>query len=151
LLRLSRLPAVIVRVMFHRRRLLAAVAAAALHAEHLPGRVVAITDGDTIKVMHDGAAERIRMWDRASIVTVTVRDIESLRAHGGRGRLARWSESEPGTGARRAGVVVSAGHGRDAVLGCWNRGRGRRSAGYGATRRRLPPCKWGKAGAAPVY
>ena len=26
------------------------------------GKVVGITDGDTIRVIHDGAAERIRLW-----------------------------------------------------------------------------------------
>jgi hypothetical protein len=35
---------------------LAAVAAAALYAEDFAGKVVAITDGDTLKVMHDGMA-----------------------------------------------------------------------------------------------
>jgi micrococcal nuclease len=45
-----------------RRLFLLAAVAAALYAEDFTGRVVAITDGDTIKVMHDGAAERIRLW-----------------------------------------------------------------------------------------
>jgi micrococcal nuclease len=48
--------------MTRRLFLLAAVAAAVLYAEDFTGRVVAITDGDTIKVMHNGAAERIRLW-----------------------------------------------------------------------------------------
>jgi micrococcal nuclease len=48
--------------MIRRLFLLAAVAAVALWAEDFTGKVVAITDGDTIKVMHNGAAERIRLW-----------------------------------------------------------------------------------------
>jgi endonuclease YncB( thermonuclease family) len=32
------------------------------YAGDFSGRVVAITDGDTIKVMHNGVAERIRLW-----------------------------------------------------------------------------------------
>ena len=48
--------------MFPRLLLLAAVAAATLCAADFSGKVVAITDGDTIRVMHDGAAERIRLW-----------------------------------------------------------------------------------------
>ena len=48
--------------MTRRLFLLAAVAAAALYAEDFTGKVVAITDGDTIKVMHNGASERIRLW-----------------------------------------------------------------------------------------
>ena len=42
--------------------LLAAVAAAALYAEDFAGKGVAITDGDTIKVIRNGAAEPIRLW-----------------------------------------------------------------------------------------
>jgi micrococcal nuclease len=42
--------------------LLAAVGAAALCAEDFTGKVVAITDGDTIQVMHNSVAERIRLW-----------------------------------------------------------------------------------------
>ena len=48
--------------MTRRLFLLAAVAAAALYAEDFAVRVVAISDGDTIRVMHNGAAERIRLW-----------------------------------------------------------------------------------------
>ena len=48
--------------MTRRLFLLAAVAAAALYAEDFTGKVVAITDGGTIKVMHNGASERIRLW-----------------------------------------------------------------------------------------
>jgi len=48
--------------MTRRLFLLAAVAAAALYAEDFTGKVVGITDGETIKVMHNGAAERIRLW-----------------------------------------------------------------------------------------
>jgi endonuclease YncB( thermonuclease family) len=42
--------------------LLAAIATAALYAEDFAGKVVAISDGDTIRVMHNGASERIRLW-----------------------------------------------------------------------------------------
>jgi hypothetical protein len=37
-------------------------AAAALCAEDFTGKVLAITDGDTIRVLHDGKAERIQLW-----------------------------------------------------------------------------------------
>ena len=50
------------RVVTRRLFLLAAVAAAALCAEDFAGKVVAISDGDTIRVMHNGASERIRLW-----------------------------------------------------------------------------------------
>jgi endonuclease YncB( thermonuclease family) len=40
---------------------LAAIAVLA-HADDFTGKVVAITDGDTIKVMHNGLAERVRLW-----------------------------------------------------------------------------------------
>ena len=43
------------------RRLILLAAAAARCAEDFTGRVVGITDGDTIKVTHDGMAERIRL------------------------------------------------------------------------------------------
>jgi micrococcal nuclease len=48
--------------MIRRLFLLSAIAAVALWAEDFTGKVVAITDGDTIKVMHNGAAERVRLW-----------------------------------------------------------------------------------------
>src|SRR3954469_21357686 len=48
--------------MTRRLFLLVAAAATTLLAEDFTGKVVAITDGDTIKVMHGGAAERIRLW-----------------------------------------------------------------------------------------
>ena len=41
--------------------LLAAAVLVPLYAEDFTGKVVGITDGDTIKVMHNGAAERIRL------------------------------------------------------------------------------------------
>jgi micrococcal nuclease len=41
---------------------LLAAAATALLAEDFTGRVVAISDGDTIRVMHEGRAERVRLW-----------------------------------------------------------------------------------------
>jgi hypothetical protein len=37
-------------------------AAAALAAQDFTGNVLGITDGDTIRVMHNGAAERVRLW-----------------------------------------------------------------------------------------
>jgi len=48
--------------MTRRLFLLAAVAAATLLAENFTGKVVGITDGDTIRVMHNGVPERIRLW-----------------------------------------------------------------------------------------
>ena len=36
--------------------------AASLFAESFSGKVVAITDVDTIKVLHNGLAERVRLW-----------------------------------------------------------------------------------------
>jgi micrococcal nuclease len=48
--------------MTRRLFLLAAVAAAVLSGEDFTGKVVAITDGDTMKIMHNGVAERIRLW-----------------------------------------------------------------------------------------
>ena len=50
------------RVVTRRLFLLVAVAAAALCAEDFAGKVVTISDGDTIRVMHNGASERIRLW-----------------------------------------------------------------------------------------
>jgi micrococcal nuclease len=44
------------------RIFLLVVVAANLFAADFTGKVVAITGGDTIKVMHGGAAERIRLW-----------------------------------------------------------------------------------------
>jgi len=32
------------------------------HAESFSGKVVGISDGDTIRVIHNGAAERVRLW-----------------------------------------------------------------------------------------
>jgi endonuclease YncB( thermonuclease family) len=48
--------------MTRRLFVLAAVATATLYAEDFTGKVVGITDGDTIRVMHNGAPERIRLW-----------------------------------------------------------------------------------------
>src|SRR5512132_3820788 len=39
-----------------------AVAAAVASVQDFQGKVVSITDGDTIRVMHNGLAERIRLW-----------------------------------------------------------------------------------------
>ena len=47
--------------MTRRLWLLIAVAATALCAEDFTGKVVAITDADTIKIMHADVAERIRL------------------------------------------------------------------------------------------
>ena len=44
------------------RLFLLVAAAATLLAEDFSGKVVDITDGDTIRVMHNGAPERIRLW-----------------------------------------------------------------------------------------
>ncbi len=44
------------------RLLLLILAAWSLLAESLSGRVVAISDGGTIHVMHQGRAERVRLW-----------------------------------------------------------------------------------------
>src|SRR5271157_4345740 len=35
---------------------------AGIAGESFTGKVVAISDGDTIRVMHNGRAERIRLW-----------------------------------------------------------------------------------------
>src|ERR1039457_5159461 len=48
--------------MTRRLFLLAALASTALYAEDFAGKVVSITDGDTIRVMHNGVSERIRLW-----------------------------------------------------------------------------------------
>ena len=45
-----------------RRLFLLAAVAAALFAQDFTGNVVSITDGDTIRVMHNGVSERIRLW-----------------------------------------------------------------------------------------
>jgi hypothetical protein len=45
-----------------RRLFLLAAVAAALAAQDFTGKVVSITDGDTIRVMHDSVSERIRFW-----------------------------------------------------------------------------------------
>ena len=47
--------------MTRRLWLLIAVAATTLSADDFTGKVVAITDGDTIRVMRDGRAERVRL------------------------------------------------------------------------------------------
>jgi micrococcal nuclease len=38
------------------------LAAIALHAEGFTGKVVSITDGDTIRVMRDGVSVPVRLW-----------------------------------------------------------------------------------------
>ena len=48
--------------MTRRLFLLAVVAAAHILAQDFTGQVVSITDGDTIRVMHNGVSERIRLW-----------------------------------------------------------------------------------------
>jgi len=44
------------------RFLILAVIAVVASAADFEGKVVSISDGDTIRVMHNGAAERIRLW-----------------------------------------------------------------------------------------
>src|SRR5450432_3832713 len=48
--------------MLRRLFILAAATAVAPLGQDFTGRVIAITDGDTIRVMHDGASERVRLW-----------------------------------------------------------------------------------------
>lgn len=48
--------------MLRRLILLVAATVGALCAEDFTGKVVTISDGDTIRVMRNGAAERIRLW-----------------------------------------------------------------------------------------
>ena len=48
--------------MTRRLFLLAVVAATHILAQDFTGKVVSITDGDTIRVMHNGVSERIRLW-----------------------------------------------------------------------------------------
>jgi endonuclease YncB( thermonuclease family) len=45
-----------------RRVFLLAAVATALLAEDFSGTVVGISDGDTIRVLHDGREERVRLW-----------------------------------------------------------------------------------------
>jgi endonuclease YncB( thermonuclease family) len=45
-----------------RRLFLLIAVATTLLAEDFSGKVVAITDGDTIRVMRDGRSERVRLW-----------------------------------------------------------------------------------------
>src|SRR5262245_29621651 len=45
-----------------RRIFLFAAIATALFAEDFIGKVVGISDGDTIRVMHEGRAQRVRLW-----------------------------------------------------------------------------------------
>jgi micrococcal nuclease len=45
-----------------RRLLLLALVALVAQAASFTGRVVGITDGDTIRVLHSGRAERVRLW-----------------------------------------------------------------------------------------
>jgi hypothetical protein len=45
-----------------RRLFLLTTLAFAIYGEDFTGRVVAISDVDTIRVMHDGVSERIRLW-----------------------------------------------------------------------------------------
>jgi endonuclease YncB( thermonuclease family) len=40
----------------------AALAVGALSAEDFTGKVVGISDGDTIRIMHNGVPERVRLW-----------------------------------------------------------------------------------------
>ena len=45
-----------------RRLFLLAAIATTLLAEDFSGTVVGISDGDTIRVLHDGREERVRLW-----------------------------------------------------------------------------------------
>jgi len=45
-----------------RRLFLLSTLATVLVAEDFSGKVVGISDGDTIRVMHEGRAERVRLW-----------------------------------------------------------------------------------------
>src|SRR5258707_4198312 len=45
-----------------RRLFLLAAIATALLAEDYSGLVVGISDGDTVRVLHDGREERVRLW-----------------------------------------------------------------------------------------
>lgn len=44
------------------RPLLMTLAVWALFAENFSGKVVGVNDGDTIRVMHNGRADRVRLW-----------------------------------------------------------------------------------------
>jgi micrococcal nuclease len=44
------------------RALILLLATCTLHAGSFSGRVVGVSDGDTIGVMHDGRAEQVRLW-----------------------------------------------------------------------------------------
>ena len=122
-------PGVILPVVTRRLFLLAAVAAAALYAEDFAGKVVAISDGDTIRVMHNGASERIRLWEidcpevKQALQHAPsslggcgfriddhgkVRDIDQYKRKRRRNHSAGWAEPEPGGRSRRDGMVVSA-------------------------------------------
>ena len=48
--------------MTRRLLLLAFAVPAALLAQDFSGTVVAVTDGDTIQVLHDGTVDRVRLW-----------------------------------------------------------------------------------------
>jgi endonuclease YncB( thermonuclease family) len=123
-------PGVILPVVTRRLFLLAAVAAAALYAEDFAGKVVAISDGDTIRVMHNGTPERIRLWGidcpemkqpfgtRAKqftgdlafgqVVTVKVRDIDRYKRTVAEIILPDGRNLNQENRSRRPGMVVSA-------------------------------------------
>jgi endonuclease YncB( thermonuclease family) len=123
-------PGVILPVVTRRLFLLAAVAAAALYAEDFAGKVVAISDGDTIRVMHNGASERIRLWGidcpemkqpfgtRAKqftgdlafgqVVIVKVRDIDRYKRTVAEIILPDGRNLNQENRSRRPGMVVSA-------------------------------------------
>src|SRR5262249_51178302 len=102
-----------------------ALAATVLVAEDFSGKVVGISDGDTIRVLHEGRAERVRLWGvdapesghpgargpgSSPLIWRCVRQDRncprarhrSLQAHGGRNHPAGRTEPEPGTGAKLA-------------------------------------------------
>ena len=111
------------RAVTRRLFLLAAVAAAVLHAEDFAGQVVAIT-----RMRHNGASERIRLWwndgpemkqpfgtheaayRRSGFRTDGHGECplhRTVQTHRRRDHPAGWAQPEPGTCSRWAGMLVS--------------------------------------------
>lgn len=148
-----------------RRLFLLAAVAAAPYAEDFTGKVVAITDGDTIKVTHNGAAERIRLWGidcpemkqafgtRAKQFTGDLAfrsacDGEGPRhrpvqAYGRRDHPSRWPKLEPGACSRRHGGISSTRAAMCRCL-CWSSRPRRRSEGCRAIPRPMATWEWRK-------
>jgi hypothetical protein len=77
-----------------RRLFLLAAIATALLAEDYSGLVVGISDGDTIRVLHDGREERVRLWastHRKCVTTVLASEIATLSSNG----HASWRHTVP--------------------------------------------------------